>query len=105
MADGSIGYFSYTIYLRVKHVLNARLVFTAFIRQHQNSLVNRRSWSLMIYLGSPWCTKTSLKKAVAALAIMVELRGTKLHIFENLSTTVITDEQPSSSGKYLMKSM
>ena len=61
--------------------------------------------SLMIYLGSPWCATTLLKKVVATLAAVVELRGTKLHIFKNLSTTVITVEQPSSSGKSVMKSM
>ena len=59
----------------------------------------------MIYPGSPWCATTLLKKAVATLAAVVELRGIKLHIFKNLSTTVITVEQPSSSGKSVMKSM
>ena len=86
-------------------MLNNRLVFKSFIRQCQNSLVNHGSWLLMIYLGSPWCVTTLLKKAVAILAAMVELRGTKLHIFKNLSTTVITVEQPSSSGKSVIKSM
>ena len=64
-----------------------------------------RSWSLMIYLGSPWCVTTLLKKVVATLAAMVDLRGIKLQIFENLSTTVITVEKPLSSGKSMTKSM
>ena len=59
----------------------------------------------MIYLGSPWCVTTFLKKVVATLAAMVELRGTKLHIFENLSTTIITVEETSSSDKSVIKSM
>ena len=86
-------------------MLNNRLTFKAFIRQCQNSLVNIASRSLMIYLGSPWCATTLLNKEVATLAAMVKLRGTKLHIFENLSRTVITVEQPSSSGMSVMKSM
>ena len=86
-------------------MLNNRLVFKAFIRQRQNSLVNCGSRSLMIYLGSPWCATTLLKKAFATLAAVVELRGTTLQIFENLSTTVIAVEQPSSSGKSVMKPM
>ena len=59
----------------------------------------------MIYLGSSWCATTSLKKALTTLAAVVELRGTKLHIFENLSTTVITVDQPSYSGKSVTKSI
>ena len=59
----------------------------------------------MIYLGSPWCTTTSLKKAVATLAAVMELIGMKLHIFKNLSIIVITVEHPSSSGKSVIKSM
>ena len=73
-------------------MLNYRLVFKALIRQCQNSLVNLISQSLMIYLGSPWCVTTLLKKAVATIAAMVELKEIKLHIFENLSTTIITVE-------------
>ena len=46
----------------------------------------------MIYLGSPWRATTLLKKGVATLAAIVELRGTKPHIFKNLSTTIITVE-------------
>ena len=86
-------------------MLNSTLVFKALIRQHQNSLVNCGSQSPMIYLVSPWCTATSLKKAVAILTAVVELRGIKLHVFENLSTTVITVEQPLSSSKSMIKSM
>ena len=86
-------------------MLNNRLVFKAFIRQRQNSLVNCGSRSLMIYLGSLWCTTTLLKKVVAILAAVVVLRGIKLHTFENLSTTVTTVEQPSSSGKSMTKSL
>ena len=60
---------------------------------------------LIIYLGNPWCAITLLKKVVATLVAVVELRGTKLHIFKNLSTTIITVEQPSSYGKSVIKSM
>ena len=60
---------------------------------------------LMIYLGSPWCATTLLNKVVAIIAAVVELRGTKLYILEILSITIITVEQLSSSGKFLMKSM
>ena len=59
----------------------------------------------MIWLGSPWCTTVSLKKLIATLAAVVELRGTKLDIFKNLSIIAITVEQPSSSGKSVTKSM
>ena len=45
---------------------------------------------LMIYLGSLCCIIIALNKVVATLAAVVELRGTKLHIFENLATAVIT---------------
>ena len=86
-------------------MLNYRLVFRALIKQCLNSLVNHVSQLLMICLASPWYTTTSLKKAFATLAAIVELRGTKLHIFKNLSTTVITVVQPSSSGKSVTKSM
>ena len=84
-------------------MLNYRLVFRALIRQHQDSLVNRRYLLLMIYLGSPWCATTLLKKVVATIAVVVVLRGTKLHTFENLSKTIITIEQPSSSGNSVIK--
>ena len=47
----------------------------------------------------------SLKKVVATLAAVVELRRAKLHIFENLSTTGIIVKYLSSSGKSMMKSM
>ena len=42
---------------------------------------------------------------LATLAAVVELRGTKLHIFESLSITFISMEQPSSFGKSVIKSM
>ena len=86
-------------------MLNYRLVYKAFIRQCQNSLVNHGSWSLMIYLGSPRCATSLLKKVLATLAAVVELRGIKVLIFKNLSITIITVKQPSSSGKSVMKSM
>ena len=59
----------------------------------------------MICLGTPWCATTYLKKVVATLVAVVELSGTKLHIFENLFTVVITVEQPSFSSKSMTKPM
>ena len=58
----------------------------------------------MIYLGSLCCIIIALNKVVATLAAVVELRGTKLHIFKNLSITIITVEQLWSSGKLVIKS-
>ena len=86
-------------------MLNDKPVFRVSMRQRQNSLVNRGSRSLMICLGSPWCATISLKKAAATSTLVVDFRGTKQHIFEKRSTTVMIVVQSSSAGKSVMKSM